>query len=137
MNSFRVVPFLGAALLGATLFVGVADLGARALSAQGNSQAAAKPARKGIPRTADGKPDFNGIYEWPKPLAGDEICHCSATIFDRKHFAALKPGGEASLNRALAMRATMNRAISACRPAFPRECCPPTPCSSHRPGITW
>jgi hypothetical protein len=46
-----------------------------------------------ITRMADGKPDFTGIYEWPKSLGG-EACTCSATIFDRKFFAPLKPGGE-------------------------------------------
>ena len=44
-------------------------------------------------RTADGKPDFSGMYEWPKDAAG-ERCRCSATVFDRKRFAPLKPGGE-------------------------------------------
>jgi len=44
----------------------------------------------------DGKPDFSGIYEWPKALSG-ESCKCSATIFDRTKFAPLKPGGETFL----------------------------------------
>src|SRR5579871_1396593 len=47
------------------------------------------------PRLPNGKPDFSGTYEWPKALAGTDKCKCSATIFDRKSFAPLKPGGEA------------------------------------------
>jgi hypothetical protein len=44
-------------------------------------------------RTAAGKPDFSGTYEWPKASSG-EACRCSATVFDRNKFAPLKPGGE-------------------------------------------
>ena len=47
----------------------------------------------GSARTAEGKPNFSGTYEWPKALSGEQ-CRCSATIFDRKVFAPLKPGGE-------------------------------------------
>jgi len=76
-------------------FIVFAGLSVTLANFQGQSNKA--PASMGVRRTADGKPDFNGIYEWPKPMAGAEICHCSATIFDRKFFAPLKSGGEAFL----------------------------------------
>ena len=50
-----------------------------------------------IPRTPDGKPDFTGTYQWPTYLPGAERGRSSATVFDRKNFAPLKPGGEAFL----------------------------------------
>jgi hypothetical protein len=54
-------------------------------------------ANTAIPRTADGKPDFTGTYQWPTYLPGAEHGRSSATTFDRKNFAPLKPGGEAFL----------------------------------------
>lgn len=60
---------------------------ASGLSAQPRSPAGA------IPRTGDGKPDFNGIYEWPKALNGPRG-KGSATIFDPSKFAPFKQGGE-------------------------------------------
>ena len=68
------------------------------LSAQNTTQkpAAPKPSGGGgIPRTADGKPDFSGTYQWPTYLPGAERGRSNATIFDKKNFAPLKPGGEA------------------------------------------
>src|SRR5213076_2681233 len=49
------------------------------------------------PRTAAGKPDFTGTYQWPTYLPGQERGRSAATVFDRKNFAPMKPGGEAFL----------------------------------------
>jgi len=46
------------------------------------------------PRTPDGKPDFNGTYQWPTYLPGQERGRSAATVFDRKNFAPFRPGGE-------------------------------------------
>ena len=61
------------------------------------SSGGSAPATLAIPRTPEGKPDFSGIHQWPTPLPGAERGRGSATIFDRKNFAPLKPGGEAFL----------------------------------------
>lgn len=76
-------------ILTATLF---AVLALPALGQSGGASGASA-----IPRMADGKPDFTGIFQWPTALPGAEKGKGSATIFDRKNFAPLKPGGEAFL----------------------------------------
>jgi len=76
---------------------GAALLFAPAACAQSTIASAATPKSAAAARTTAGKPDFTGIYQWPTPLPGSERGKGSATIFDRKNFAPLKPGGEAFL----------------------------------------
>jgi len=79
------------------LLLGLVALCPCGLSKMAALDAQQVPSPAGITRTSDGKPDFTGIYQWPTYLPGDERGRSSATVFDRKRFAPLKPGGEAFL----------------------------------------
>jgi hypothetical protein len=57
-------------------------------------QAKGEAAVPGLKRTADGKIDFSGTYEWPKYLPGAKRGRSSATTFDASVFPPLKEGGE-------------------------------------------
>ena len=75
----------------AVVVAGLAQVRGAAQRAPAVAAASAGPASQ-IPRPADGKPDFSGMWDNPKPASGPRG---PATVFDKSKFPPFKPGGEA------------------------------------------
>ena len=91
-ESLREPVYFAGALLAVAGCASLAWMPSR-LQSQTRSREPKASAPVPMSRTTDGKPNFSGTYEWPKSIGGEQ-CKCSATIFDRKFFGPLKPGGE-------------------------------------------
>jgi hypothetical protein len=81
--------------------------------------------RKEIPRTADGKPDFTGVWAGPgftHRVGPNDTDTPNVTIFDPKKFAPYKPGGQASLLRPITGEILKDDPTAYCLPnGMPRQ----------------
>ena len=91
--------------------------------------AAQSTPRTAIPRTADGKPDFSGVWAGPgfaHKVGPNDTDTPSVTNFDPKLWAPFKPGGEALLLQRLTGDVYHDDPTAYCLPdGFPREALSP------------
>ena len=88
---------------------------------------AAAQASSEIPRAAGGKPDFNGIYEWPSALPGAASAAARRRSSIARTSRRSSRAASRSSSRGPATRATTSRATSACRRGFPSAFLGPYP----------
>src|SRR5438105_10053554 len=81
--------------------------------------------RKEIPRTADGKPDFTGVWAGPgfsHRVGPNDTDTPVVTRFDEKNFPPYKPGGQASLMRPITGEILKDDPTAFCLPnRMPRQ----------------
>src|SRR5437870_1151735 len=85
----------------------------------------AVPTRQSIPHTADGKPDFTGLWAGPgftHRVGPNDTDTPRVSNFDPKNFAPFKPGGEALFMQKETGEVLHDDPTAKCLPdGFPRE----------------
>jgi hypothetical protein len=77
------------------------------------------PTRQSIPRTADGKPDFTGVWAGPgftHKVGPGDTDNASVTPYQPEKMSPFKPGGEAFMNRRATGNAITDDPTAACLP---------------------
>src|SRR5947207_12786637 len=77
------------------------------------------PARQSIPHTADGKPDFTGVWAGPgftHRVGPGDTDNASVTRYQPEKMSPFKPGGEAFMNRRATGNAIVDDPTAACLP---------------------
>jgi hypothetical protein len=88
-------------------------------------------ARKEIPRTADGKPDFTGVWAGPgysHKVGRNDLDTSTVSVFDPRKMAPFKEGGAAFLTRPLTGEDLKDDPTALCLPnGMPRQVLSPYP----------
>jgi len=72
-----------------------------------------------IPRAADGKPDFSGVWAGPAfdhKIRSDDTAAAAVTIYNPNNFPPVKPGGDALLRRKLSGNFLIDDPTAFCLP---------------------